>query len=223
MTVIDGLGAPGKGESMHPSLESIKRSLVPAAVSFGLAALFAIPVALVADPGESYTTREQAVEASIHDVQRETIDNNHDTERGSVVYEQRDGSFTYTPPVGQSDGEHDFGPTLSDISAVGGIPTDLVHSHDDPGSYRPGLSDDDRRAGDVTRTDVHAVEGGRSANDPITVWTRDFENKQTTRTQVGELDDIKDTKDCPPPGSGSGGGSGSDPDGDNGTGCETDA
>jgi hypothetical protein len=198
-----------------------KRSYCPISgvTVVSLIAVTAGPPSLLADPGQPYTIREQALEAAIHDVQRSTLDNNHDAERGSVVYEQPDGSFTYTAPAGASDGEHDFGPTLSDVSLLGGIPTDLAHSHNDPGSYRPGLSEDDVHAGDITRTDIHAVEGGRSADDPVRFWTRGFENEQTTRTTVGKLDDLLDTQDCPPPPVIQKLNRGGDPDGDDGKGC----
>jgi hypothetical protein len=112
----------------------------------GQVAIFVLPRALVGDPMESYPTRESALEASLHDVQQATIENNHTAEYSSVVYEQRDGTLTYTAPARGSDGETDLGPTLSDIGAIGGIPTDTVHTHNNPGSYDPGLSGDDREA-----------------------------------------------------------------------------
>jgi hypothetical protein len=133
--------------------------------------------------GLTYTCydRTRAIAEAAADVAQETIRDGHQHEWYTIVVEAYAGCWMYVE-VSMGGNGHVSNEALwprfveldSGTKGVGAI----VHSHNNPGSYQPGLSNGDRGAQDLYGVNIIAVEPGRTEGDMSSVHIRDAETKQ---------------------------------------------
>ncbi len=103
-------------------------------------------------PGDPYPTSHDAAHDAVSDVNPTSISTS--TEYAGMIYQNPDGTFSYTPPNrGSNDGANPGGPSSC---PSGTTPTDYYHTH---GSADPGYDNDNFSNADKDYGNHYNVDG----------------------------------------------------------------